>query len=77
LPGGGLRRLVARDRGAAPPGRRANPVVGEALPGFFNAVAANGYTLGPIVARMTADALRGTAPNPAFTLARFRSRLAT
>jgi len=54
----------------------AAPIVGEALPGFFNAVAANGYTLGPIVARMTADAVRGAAPDPAFTLARFRRRLA-
>ena len=37
------------------------PILGEApgLPGFFNAVTANGYTLGPIVGRITADAVRG------------------
>ena len=35
------------------------PVLGEApaLPGFFNALTANGYTLGPICGRLTADAV--------------------
>ena len=34
------------------------PILGEApgLPGFFNAVTANGYTLGPVIGRITADA---------------------
>ena len=33
------------------------PIVGEApgLPGFFNAVTSNGYTLAPAVAKITAD----------------------
>lgn len=50
------------------------PILGEApgLPGFFNAVTANGYTLGPIAGRLTAEAvLRDAAPDPRFTLARF------
>jgi len=50
------------------------PILGEApgLPGFFNAVTANGYTLGPIAGRLTADAvLHGQAPNPWYTLERF------
>ncbi len=50
------------------------PLVGEALglPGFFNAITANGYTLGPVMGRMTADAvLRGVAPNPWYRLERF------
>jgi glycine/D-amino acid oxidase-like deaminating enzyme len=50
------------------------PILGEApgLPGFFNAVAANGYTLGPVVGRITADAvLRGEPVNPHYRLERF------
>jgi len=50
------------------------PILGETpgTPGFFNAVTANGYTLGPIAGRMTADALLGRDDIPAaFTLARF------
>ena len=50
------------------------PILGEApgLPGFFNAITANGYTLAPIVGRLTADAvLHGQAPNPWYTLDRF------
>ena len=31
------------------------------MPGFFNAISANGYTLGPIIGRITADAVRGEA----------------
>ena len=42
------------------------------LPGFFNAVTGNGYTLGPIVGRMTADAVLGRAAvPPEFSLERF------
>ena len=49
------------------------PILGEApgLPGFFNAVSANGYTLGPIIGRMTADAVRGEAVDPHYRLERF------
>jgi glycine/D-amino acid oxidase-like deaminating enzyme len=51
------------------------PLLGEApgLPGFFNAVTANGYTLGPVVGRITAEAIRhDEAVDPRYTLERFR-----
>lgn len=40
------------------------PLVGEVpgTPGFFNAVTSNGYTLGPIVGRITADLVAGRDP---------------
>ena len=50
------------------------PILGEApgLPGFFNTVTANGYTLGPVVGRITADAvLHGEAVDPNYRLERF------
>jgi glycine/D-amino acid oxidase-like deaminating enzyme len=50
------------------------PILGEApgMPGFFTAVTSNGYTLGPIAGRMTADAVLGLQqPDPAFSAARF------
>jgi glycine/D-amino acid oxidase-like deaminating enzyme len=50
------------------------PILGEApgLPGFFNAVTANGYTLGPVIGRITADAvLRGEAVDSHYRLERF------
>jgi glycine/D-amino acid oxidase-like deaminating enzyme len=49
------------------------PILGEApgLPGFFNAVSANGYTLGPIIGRLTADAVRGEAIDQHYRLERF------
>ncbi len=50
------------------------PILGEApgLPGFFNAVAAVGYTLGPVIGRITADAVLGReAVNPHYRLDRF------
>jgi glycine/D-amino acid oxidase-like deaminating enzyme len=50
------------------------PILGEApgLPGFFNALTANGYTLGPIMGRLTAEAvLRGAPVDPRFRLDRF------
>ncbi|HTI78856.1 MAG TPA: FAD-dependent oxidoreductase [Acetobacteraceae bacterium] len=49
------------------------PIIGEvpALPGFFNAVSANGYTLGPIIGRLTADAVRGEPVEPCYRLDRF------
>ncbi len=50
------------------------PILGEAsgLPGFFNTVTANGYTLGPIVGRLTADSiLHGEAIDPHYRMDRF------
>ena len=50
------------------------PILGEApgLPGFYNTVTANGYTLGPIVGRITADAiLHGEAVDPHYQVERF------
>jgi glycine/D-amino acid oxidase-like deaminating enzyme len=49
------------------------PILGEppGKPGFFNAVSANGYTLGPIIGRITADAVRGEAVNPHYAIERF------
>jgi D-hydroxyproline dehydrogenase subunit alpha len=49
------------------------PILGETpgLPGFFNAVSANGYTLGPIIGRITADAVRGETVDPHYRLDRF------
>ncbi len=50
------------------------PILGETpgLPGFFNAVSANGYTLGPIIGRITADTvLRGERVDPHYMLERF------
>jgi D-hydroxyproline dehydrogenase subunit alpha len=50
------------------------PILGEApgLPGFFNTVTANGYTLGPVVGRITADAvLHGEPVDPHYWLERF------
>jgi glycine/D-amino acid oxidase-like deaminating enzyme len=50
------------------------PLLGEApgLPGFYNTVTANGYTLGPIVGRLTADAiLHGEVIDPRYRIERF------
>jgi glycine/D-amino acid oxidase-like deaminating enzyme len=50
------------------------PLLGEApgLPGFYNVVTANGFTLGPIVGQLTAAAiLQGEAIDPRYTLQRF------
>jgi glycine/D-amino acid oxidase-like deaminating enzyme len=50
------------------------PILGEApgLPGFYNAVTANGYTLGPVVGQMTAETiLHGEAIDPRYRLERF------
>jgi glycine/D-amino acid oxidase-like deaminating enzyme len=50
------------------------PILGEApgLPGFFNTVSANGYTLGPVLGRITADALlRAEAVDPHYRVERF------
>jgi D-hydroxyproline dehydrogenase subunit alpha len=59
--------------GLAPEIDRA-PLMGEApgQPGFFTVATSNGYTLGPLVGRMTAEAVIGRTPIPErFTLARF------
>jgi glycine/D-amino acid oxidase-like deaminating enzyme len=50
------------------------PILGEApgLPGFFNAVSAMGYTLGPVIGRITADAVLGRETvDPHYRLERF------
>ncbi len=50
------------------------PILGEAprLPGFFNALAANGFTLGPVIGRITADAVLGRETvDPHYRLERF------
>jgi glycine/D-amino acid oxidase-like deaminating enzyme len=50
------------------------PVLGDVpgLPGFFNALTSNGYTLGPIAGRLVADAvLKGEAINPWYRIERF------
>jgi glycine/D-amino acid oxidase-like deaminating enzyme len=50
------------------------PILGAApgVPKFYNTVTANGYTLGPIVGRMTAEAiLHGEAIDPRYRLERF------
>ncbi len=52
------------------------PILGElpGVPGFFNAVTVNGMTLGPVLGRLTGEAMR-TGRQPAgigaFTLSRF------
>lgn len=40
------------------------PILGElpGRPGFFNAVGANGYTMGPVIGRITAALVKGEAP---------------
>jgi glycine/D-amino acid oxidase-like deaminating enzyme len=54
------------------------PILGEVpgVPAFFNAVTSNGYTLSPIVARMTVDLALGRDPGfdvSPFSLARFQA----
>jgi glycine/D-amino acid oxidase-like deaminating enzyme len=55
------------------------PILGEhpAMPGFFNAVTSNGYTLGPLVGQITADLIvRGHADRDIepFSVGRFERR---
>jgi glycine/D-amino acid oxidase-like deaminating enzyme len=50
------------------------PILGEApgRPGFFNAITANGYTLGPVCGTITADAvLRGAPVSAHYRIDRF------
>ncbi|MCM0019883.1 MAG: FAD-binding oxidoreductase, partial [Tagaea sp.] len=48
------------------------PLLGEVpgRPGFFNAVSSNGYTLGPIAGKITADLIAGR--DPGFDMSPFR-----
>ncbi len=53
------------------------PIIGESahVPGFYNCVASNGYTLAPIVGRLTAELMIKGRPSlavDAYTLDRFR-----
>jgi glycine/D-amino acid oxidase-like deaminating enzyme len=66
-------RIVRSWTGINPAIDRA-PILGEVpgLPGFFNTVTANGYTLGPVVGRITADAIvRGKPIDPRYRVDRF------
>ena len=50
------------------------PLLGEApgLPGFYNAVTANGYTLGPVAGQLTAEAILHAEPiDPRYRIERF------
>ena len=50
------------------------PLLGEApgRRGFYNTVAANGYTLGPVIGQLTAETILGhDTIDPRFSLARF------
>jgi glycine/D-amino acid oxidase-like deaminating enzyme len=52
------------------------PILGEvpSLPGFYNCVSSNGYTLAPVLARLTAEMLAGRSPSlpvEAYSVARF------
>ena len=53
------------------------PILGEhpSLPGFFNAVTSNGYTLGPIVGQLTSQLVLGRRTDRAlqpFSISRFQ-----
>lgn len=66
-------RIIRAWTGVNPAIDRA-PVFGEApwVPGFFNTLTANGYTLGPVSGEITAAAiLRGEAPDAHYRLERF------
>ena len=52
------------------------PILGEvpSLPGFYNCVSSNGYTLAPVLSRLTAEMLAGRSPSlpvAPFLLSRF------
>ena len=52
------------------------PILGEApgLPGFYNCVSSNGYTLAPVLARLTAEMMAGRStslPVGAYSIRRF------
>lgn len=74
----GLRKLhVIRSWAAMNINIDGAPILGQhpAMPGFFNAVTSNGYTLGPIVGQLTAALVRGRDPGrdlTAFSISRFQ-----
>lgn len=74
----GLRKLhVIRSWAAMNINIDGAPILGEhpAMPGFFNAVTSNGYTLGPLVGQVTAALVRGRDPGrdlSAFSMSRFQ-----
>jgi glycine/D-amino acid oxidase-like deaminating enzyme len=73
MPGLGALHAIRAWNGLAPEVDRA-PLLGElpGVPGAWLVVSSNGYTLGPVLGRMTAEAMRGGTPvPPAFTAARF------
>ena len=52
------------------------PILGEVpgLPGFFNCVSSNGYTLAPVLSRLTAELMTGqqtSLPVAPYLLSRF------
>ena len=56
------------------------PILGEhpSIAGFYNVVTANGYTLGPLVGRLTAELIRTGKTRrdlSAFSLNRFGARI--
>ena len=74
----GLRKLhVIRSWAAMNINIDGAPILGEhpAMPGFFNAVTSNGYTLGPLVGQLTAAMVTGRDPGrdlSAFSISRFQ-----
>ncbi|MGF9693963.1 FAD-dependent oxidoreductase [Rhizobium sp. 0TCS1.26] len=74
----GLRKLhVIRSWAAMNINIDGAPILGEhpGMPGFFNAVTSNGYTLGPIVGQLTADLVLSRDPGrdlSAFSITRFQ-----
>ena len=74
----GLRKLhVIRSWAAMNINIDGAPILGEhpAMPGFFNAVTSNGYTLGPIVGQITAMLVSGRDPGrdlTPFSISRFQ-----
>lgn len=74
----GLRKLhVIRSWAAMNINIDGAPILGEhsGMPGFFNAVTSNGYTLGPIVGQLTADLVLGRDPGrdlSGFSINRFQ-----
>ncbi len=74
----GLRKLhVIRSWAAMNINIDGAPILGEhpGMPGFFNAVTSNGYTLGPLIGQLTANLVLGRDPGrdlAAFSINRFQ-----
>ena len=52
------------------------PILGEmpGVPGFYNCVSSNGFTLAPVLSRLTAEMLAGRSPSlpvAPYSIARF------